>query len=193
MGSDIHDTIEEWTTQHGVTAMFFHLNAFERSLTGLMEKTLQKNQLHIYRKLFNFVVFCDGINNCLPRITHMSSKKDKECGQGTLLRHFSKWLFLNVDPPLLTEVYADLDNIAIAVKWDPFCKKSASSTNGSIVYTHICKDFFDSFAEYLNFTYELIEPPDRSWGELSETWSGLLGMVARNVRREYIDLNYLQT
>ncbi|XP_071093136.1 glutamate receptor-like [Haliotis cracherodii] len=223
--------------------MFFEVNTFEQSLDSLMDKSLQKNKLNIYRKLFNFVVFCGGINNCLPRITNISSKKDKECGQGTLLRHFSKWLFLNVDPPVLTEVYADLDNIAMAVKeknisgrtnvkistllwkpnsrkwsqigdltnngdiypafiaplfpntaymlngrklkigvleWDQFCTKSASSTNGSIVYTHICKDFFDSLAEYLNFTYELIEPPDKSWGELSESWSGLLGMVARN-------------
>ncbi|XP_071092607.1 glutamate receptor-like [Haliotis cracherodii] len=223
--------------------MFFHVHAFERSLTGLMEKTLQKNQLHIYRKLFNFVVFCDGINNCLPRITNISSKKDKECGQGTLLRHFSKWFFLNVDPPLVSEVHADLDNIAVAIKgkdisgrsnvnistllwkpntrkwsqigdstndgdnysvfiatlfpntaymlngrklkigileWGEFCKKSTSPTNGSIVYTHVCKDLFDSLGEYLNFTYELIEPPDKSWGELSETWDGLLGMVARN-------------
>ncbi|XP_071093134.1 probable glutamate receptor [Haliotis cracherodii] len=223
--------------------MFFHVHAFEQSLTDVIEKSLQKNQLNIYRKLFNFVVFCDGINNCLPRITNISSTKDKESGRGTLLRHFSKWLFLNVDPPLLTEVYADLDNIAIAVKeknisgrsdvkistllwqsnsrkwwqigdltnnegtypafisplfpntaymlngrklkigileWDIFCKKSECPTNGSIVYSHICKDLFDSLAEYLNFTYELIEPPDKSWGELSESWSGLLGMVARN-------------
>ncbi|XP_071093135.1 glutamate receptor-like [Haliotis cracherodii] len=223
--------------------MFFHVHAFEQSLTGLMEKSLQKNQLNIYRKLFNFVVFCDGIDNCLPGITNISSAKDKECGRGTLLRHFSKWLFLNVDPPLLTEVYADLDNIAIAVKernisgrtnfklstllwkpnnrkwsqigdlknngdkypafiaplfpntaymlngrklkigvleWEQFCMKPVCPTNGSIVYTHICKDLFDSLGEHLNFTYELIEPPDKSWGELSETWNGLLGMVARN-------------
>ncbi|XP_071086691.1 glutamate receptor-like [Haliotis cracherodii] len=223
--------------------MFFQVHAFEQSLISLVENTLQKNQLHIYRKLFNFVVFCDGIDNCLPRIIHISSKKDKESGQGTVLRHFSKWLFLNVDPSLLTEVYADLDNIAVAVKekntsgrsnvkistllwksnnrkwskigdlanngdiysafiaplfpntafmlngrklkigvleWNQFCRKSASSTNGSIVYTHVCKDLFDSLAEYLNFTYELIEPPDKSWGELSETWNGLIGMVARN-------------
>ncbi|XP_071084329.1 glutamate receptor-like [Haliotis cracherodii] len=223
--------------------MFFQAHAFERSLTGLMEKTVQKNQLHIYRKLFNFVIFCDGIDNCLPRITNISSQKDKECGQGTLLRHFSKWLFLNVDPPLLSEVHADLDNIAVAVKgkdisgrsnvkistllwkpntrkwsqigdssnngdnysafidplfpntaymlngrklkigvleWDQFCTKSASPTNGSIVYVSICKDLFDSLGEYLNFTYELIEPADKSWGDLSETWDGLLGIVARN-------------
>ncbi|XP_046338468.2 glutamate receptor ionotropic, delta-2-like [Haliotis rufescens] len=66
------------------------------------------------------------------------------------------------------------------LEWQNFCKKSDCSTNGSIVYTHVCKDLFDSLAEYLNFTYELIEPPDKSWGELSETWNGLLGMVARN-------------
>ncbi|XP_071086292.1 glutamate receptor-like [Haliotis cracherodii] len=222
--------------------MFFHVHAFEQSLTDVIEKSLQKNQLNIYRKLFNFVVFCDGINNCLSRITNISSRKDKECGQGTLLRHFSKWFFLNVDPPL-TEVHADLDNIAVAVKeknisgssdvkistllwksnsrkwsqigdlrhngdiypafishlfpntaymlngrklkigileWQSFCKKSDCSTNGSTVYSHVCKDLFDSLGEYLNFTYELIEPPDKSWGELSETWSGLIGMVARN-------------
>ncbi|XP_071086433.1 probable glutamate receptor [Haliotis cracherodii] len=223
--------------------MFFHVHAFEQSLTGLIEKSLQKNQLNIYRKLLNFVVFCDGINNCFPRIINISSRKDKESGQGTVLRHFSKWFFLNVDPPLLSEVHADLDNIAVAVKekntsgrsnvkistllwksnsrkwsqigdlanngdnyfafiaplfpntaymlngrklkigvleWQNFCKKSDCSTNGSIVYSHVCKDLFDSLGEYLNFTYELIEPPDKSWGELSETWSGLLGMVARN-------------
>ncbi|XP_071092605.1 glutamate receptor-like [Haliotis cracherodii] len=223
--------------------MFFHVHAFEESLTGLIEESLQKNQLNIYRKLFNFLVFCDGINNCFSRIINIPSRRDKESGKGTLLRHFSKWLFLNVDQPLLTEVHTDLDNIAIVVKekntsgrsnvkistllwksnsrkwsqigdftnngnnypafiaplfpntahmlngrklkigimeWIHICKKSTSPTNGSIVYTHVCKDILDSLGEYLNFTYELIEPPDKSWGELSETWNGLLGMVARN-------------
>ncbi|XP_067663752.1 probable glutamate receptor [Haliotis asinina] len=215
---------------------------FELSLTGLLEKTLQENQINIYRKLFNFVIFCDGINNCLSRITYISSRKDEEHGQGTVLRHFSKWLFLTVDPPLLSDVHADLDNIAITVKekcvsgssivkvstllwkpngrqwspvgnftnnrkiyaalvaplfpntkymlngrklkigileWEQFCTKTASA-NGSIVYTQVCKDLFDSLGDYLNFTYEFIEPPDGSWGELKETWSGLLGMIKRN-------------
>ncbi|XP_067669702.1 probable glutamate receptor [Haliotis asinina] len=222
--------------------MFFQIQAFEESLTVLMEETLKKNQINIYRKLFNFVVFCDGINNCFTRTTDIASRKDKEHGQRTLLRHFSKWLFLTVDPPLSSEVHADLDNIAIAVKekcvsgsstlkvstllwkpngrqwsqvgnvtnnrrmyaafvaplfpntkymlngrklkigimeWEQFCMRTASS-NDSIVYTHVCTDLFDSLGEYLNFTYQLIEPADQSWGELNGTWSGLLGMVARN-------------
>ncbi|XP_067669738.1 glutamate receptor ionotropic, kainate glr-3-like [Haliotis asinina] len=221
--------------------MFFQIHTFEQSLAGLIENTLQRNRIDIYHKLFNFVIFCDGIKNCLPRITNISSRKDKEHGQGTLLRHFSKWLFLNVDPPLLAELDTELDNMATAVKenntsgtstviistllwkpngrkwsrvgnvtnngeisanfvaplfpntaymlngrklkiavleWKPFCKKSA--TNGLDVYTQVCKDLFDSLGDYLNFTYELIEPADQSWGELSDTWSGLLGMVERN-------------
>ncbi|XP_067663725.1 probable glutamate receptor [Haliotis asinina] len=222
--------------------MFFQRHTFEQSLTALMEETLKKNRINILRKLFNFVVFCDGIDNCLSSITDIASRKDKEHGQRMLLRHFSKWLFFTVDPPLLSEVHTDLDNIAIAVKekciprssivkistllwkpkgriwsplghitnnrdiwpefegplfpntaymlngrklkigileWEQFCMKTASA-NGSIVYTHVCKDLFDSLGDYLNFTYELIEPPDQSWGELKETWSGLLGMVERN-------------
>ncbi|XP_067663792.1 glutamate receptor ionotropic, kainate 1-like [Haliotis asinina] len=223
--------------------MFFQMHTFEQCLADLMEKILEKNRIDIYRRMFNFVVLCDGISNCLSLITDISSRKDKEHGQGTLLRHFSKWLFLTVEPPLLADVHADLDNIAIAVKekntagssfvkistllwkpnnrkwspvgqithngdihctfdgplfpntayilngrklkigileWGEFCKKSTSPVNGSIVYTQVCKDLFDSLRGCLNFTYELIEPPDKIWGELSETWSGLLGMLSRN-------------
>ncbi|XP_067669728.1 probable glutamate receptor [Haliotis asinina] len=222
--------------------MFLQMQAFEQSLTELIKTSLKKNRLNIYRKLLNFIAFCDGINHCLPRITNICSSKDKKYGQGTLLRHFSKWVFLNVDPPTLPEIQNNLDNIAIAVKekcvsgssvvkvstllwkpngrqwspvgnvtengkiyptfvaplfpntkyilngrklkigvmeWGQFCKLT-TSTNGSIMYSHVCKDLFDILGEYLNFTYELIEPPDQSWGELTETWSGLLGMVERN-------------
>ncbi|XP_067671609.1 glutamate receptor ionotropic, kainate glr-3-like [Haliotis asinina] len=224
--------------------MFFEMHVFEQSLTGLIQKTMKKNQKnHIYRKLFNFVVFCDGVDNCLTRITNISSRKDKEYGKRALLRHFSKWLLLNVEPPVLSEVHAYMDNIAMAVKepntsghttvkvitllwepnsrkwsqighlmnngdicpsfnaslfpnsafklngrklkvgileWGPFCTKSTWRKNGSITYNGVCKDLFDSLAECLNFTYELMEPPDQSWGEFSGTWTGLLGMVARN-------------
>ncbi|XP_067671871.1 probable glutamate receptor [Haliotis asinina] len=240
VGRDIHDTIEDWTTKHGVTVMFFQMHTFEQNLADLMEKTIQKNRMNIYRKLLNFIVFCDGINNCLTHITEISSRKDKEYGLGTLLRHFSKWLFITVDPPLLSEVHADLDNIAMAVKanrtssaiistllwkrdtrewsqvgimtnngqvyatfvdplfpntaymlngrklrigileWSEFCKKTTSPLNDSIVYTQVCKELFDSLSGYLNFTYELTEPAEKIWGELSETWNGLLGIVARN-------------
>ncbi|XP_067664738.1 probable glutamate receptor [Haliotis asinina] len=221
--------------------MFFQMHTFEQSLVGLMEKTLQKNRLRQYHKLLNFIVFCDGIINCLTHVTEISSRKDKEYGLRTLLRHFSKWLFLTVDSPLLAEVHADLDNIAVAVKanrisstiistllwkrgsrewsqvgimtnngemyaatfvgplfpntaymlngrklrigileWEEFCRKTTSPSNGSIVHTQVCRDLFDSLSGYLNFTYELIEPAEKIWGELSETWNGLLGIVARN-------------
>ncbi|XP_071080808.1 glutamate receptor ionotropic, kainate 3-like [Haliotis cracherodii] len=59
------------------------------------------------------------------------------------------------------------------MEWRQFIIKSES--NGSTIYKGHCIDLLDIMAYLLNFTYVLVEPPDRRWGvEIDGHWDGIV-------------------
>ncbi|XP_071106473.1 glutamate receptor ionotropic, kainate 3-like [Haliotis cracherodii] len=70
----------------------------------------------------------------------------------------------------------------VVLEWVDYCKKVQSPKLHPVTYTHVCRDLFDSLAAFLNFSYVFIEPSVTSWGKRlpNASWSGLLGMIARN-------------
>ncbi|KAL8573220.1 hypothetical protein ACOMHN_036205 [Nucella lapillus] len=66
-----------------------------------------------------------------------------------------------------------------ALQGIPFTKRMVQ--NGTVVYGGFCFDIVNAMAKYLNFSYEVIEPPDARFGYEDEdgNWSGMVGMLIR--------------
>ncbi|KAL3860944.1 hypothetical protein ACJMK2_007039 [Sinanodonta woodiana] len=62
----------------------------------------------------------------------------------------------------------------------PFVFKK-SDPNGTIAYDGLCIDLLKELADMLNFTYELVEPPDGKFGTKRSDgiWTGLVGQLER--------------
>ncbi|XP_067680984.1 glutamate receptor ionotropic, kainate 4-like [Haliotis asinina] len=59
------------------------------------------------------------------------------------------------------------------MEWRQFIIRS--ETNGSITYKGYCIELLEIMASLLNFTYVLVEPPDRRWGvEINGHWDGIV-------------------
>ncbi|XP_046340456.2 glutamate receptor ionotropic, kainate 4-like [Haliotis rufescens] len=66
------------------------------------------------------------------------------------------------------------------MEWRQFIIKSES--NGSTIYKGHCIDLLDIMAYLLNFTYVLVEPPDRRWGvEIDGHWDGIVRQLIDRV------------
>ena len=59
------------------------------------------------------------------------------------------------------------------------------SADGSMTYrfTGFFAEVFDNLQEIMNFTYEVIKPPDRQWGAIQPdgTWNGMVNLLANQI------------
>ncbi|KAK7476116.1 hypothetical protein BaRGS_00032609 [Batillaria attramentaria] len=64
--------------------------------------------------------------------------------------------------------------------WYPYVIKVPGGNNGSAAYTGLCMSLLRHLAQSLNFSYELVLPPDGEWGDYRDgNWTGLVGLLHR--------------
>ncbi|CAD5116451.1 DgyrCDS5337 [Dimorphilus gyrociliatus] len=66
--------------------------------------------------------------------------------------------------------------------YPPFVKRQLDSNGNILSYTGMCIEMLDALANRLNFTYDLMEPADKTFGiEVNESgeWNGLIGLLQR--------------
>ncbi|KAK7476115.1 hypothetical protein BaRGS_00032608 [Batillaria attramentaria] len=63
--------------------------------------------------------------------------------------------------------------------WYPYVI-ATTRDDGSLEYTGFCMDILKYLAEFHNFSYEMVVPPDGEWGDYRDgNWTGLVGLIDR--------------
>ncbi|XP_050405931.1 glutamate receptor ionotropic, kainate 3 [Patella vulgata] len=69
--------------------------------------------------------------------------------------------------------------VVSTMEWWPFIIKERRGNKTT--YSGICYDLLKELSTSLNFSFQLIEPPDQEWGIMKDgRWTGLIGQLARS-------------
>ncbi|XP_067682760.1 glutamate receptor ionotropic, kainate 2-like [Haliotis asinina] len=74
------------------------------------------------------------------------------------------------------DVFHNRTLIVGTLEWAPFVIKKVE--NGSVKFDGLCIQLLEELAKQLNFSYTLVEPPDREWSRvLNGSWTGLVKLL----------------
>ncbi|XP_067682395.1 glutamate receptor ionotropic, kainate glr-3-like [Haliotis asinina] len=75
-----------------------------------------------------------------------------------------------------SDVFHNRTLIVGTLEWAPFVIKKVE--NGSVKFDGLCIQLLEELAKQLNFSYTLVEPPDREWSRvLNGSWTGLVKLL----------------